>query len=44
MSAGIAPRYRRVCLEETLPYARHLEDAALPSVARICAAARALAG
>ena len=44
LEAGLAPRYARVCLEETIPYARHLEDAALPNVARISAAARALAG
>ncbi|HEU4383508.1 MAG TPA: transketolase C-terminal domain-containing protein [Anaeromyxobacteraceae bacterium] len=44
LSAGLAPRYARVCLEDTIPYARHLEDAALPNVARISAAARVLAG
>ncbi|GIU86725.1 MAG: hypothetical protein KatS3mg009_1240 [Acidimicrobiia bacterium] len=34
---------RRVCTEEVpLPYAKHLEDAALPSVPRIVAAARAV--
>lgn len=35
-------RYRRVCLEGTLPYARELEETALPNVARIEAAARSL--
>ncbi len=44
LEAGLAPRYARVCLEGTIPYARHLEAAALPSVERIAAAARALAG
>ena len=35
----------RVCSEEVpVPYARHLEEAALPSVARIVAAARAVMG
>jgi pyruvate dehydrogenase E1 component beta subunit len=35
----------RVCSEEVpIPYARHLEDAALPNVARVVAAAKALAG
>ncbi len=44
LEAGLAPRYARVCLEGTIPYARHLEDAALPGVDRIAAAARKLAG
>jgi pyruvate/2-oxoglutarate/acetoin dehydrogenase E1 component len=44
LEAGLAPRFSRVCVEETIPYARHLEGTALPSVARIAAAARALAG
>jgi pyruvate/2-oxoglutarate/acetoin dehydrogenase E1 component len=35
-------RFRRVCLKDTLPYARALEDAALPNVARIAAAAAEL--
>lgn len=42
LEAGLAPRYARVCVDDTLPYARHLEDAALPNVARIVAAARTL--
>jgi pyruvate dehydrogenase E1 component beta subunit len=42
LEAGLAPSYARVCLEETLPYARHLERAALPNVERIVAAARRL--
>ncbi len=44
LEAGLAPRYARVCVDDTLPYARHLEDAALPTAARIAAAARALVG
>jgi len=44
LESGLSPRYARVCLDGTIPYARHLEDAALPSVARIVAAARALSG
>jgi pyruvate dehydrogenase E1 component beta subunit len=44
LEAGIAPRFARVCLDGTLPYARHLEEAALPNVARVVAAARALLG
>ncbi|MDH3497383.1 MAG: pyruvate dehydrogenase [Gemmatimonadota bacterium] len=39
LEAGLTPRYARVCLEDTLPYARHLEAAALPNVERIIAAA-----
>jgi len=42
LEAGLAPRYARVCLENTLPYARHLEDEALPNVRRIVEAVRAL--
>jgi len=43
LEAGLGPRYARVCVEHTLPYARPLEDAALPNVGRIIAAATALA-
>jgi pyruvate dehydrogenase E1 component beta subunit len=42
VEAGLAPRLARVCLEGTIPYARHLEAAALPNVERIEAAARSL--
>jgi pyruvate/2-oxoglutarate/acetoin dehydrogenase E1 component len=42
LEAGLLPRYARVCLEETLPYARQLEAAALPNVERIVDAARRL--
>jgi len=43
LEASLSPRYARVCVEHTLPYARHLEDAALPNVDRIIAAATSLA-
>ncbi len=43
LEAGLGPRYSRVCVENTLPFARHLEDAALPNVERIVAAALSLA-
>ncbi len=42
LEAGLAPRYARVCVDDTIPYARPLEDAALPNVSRIVAAAREL--
>jgi len=42
LEAGIAPRFRRVCVDDTLPFARHLEDAALPNVDRIFTAVTAL--
>lgn len=38
LEAGLAPRYARVCVEDTLPYARAREDAALPNIDRIRAA------
>jgi acetoin:2,6-dichlorophenolindophenol oxidoreductase subunit beta len=44
LEAGLSVRYRRVCTQATIPYARLLEDQALPNVERICAAARELAG
>jgi pyruvate dehydrogenase E1 component beta subunit len=44
LEAGLTPGFARVCCEETLPYSRHLEDAALPSVARIARAVRAVMG
>lgn len=40
--SGVAARFARVCTEDTIPFARHLEDAALPNVARIVTAARRL--
>jgi len=42
LEAGLSPRYARVCVEDTLPYARRLEAAALPNVGRIIAAAISL--
>ena len=42
LEAGLAPRFARVCVEDTLPYARVLEDAALPNVVRIRAAVQGL--
>ena len=39
---GVATAYARVTTEETIPYARTLEAAVLPNVARIVAAARRL--
>jgi pyruvate/2-oxoglutarate/acetoin dehydrogenase E1 component len=44
LEAGLAPAFGRVCVDGTIPYARHLEEAALPSVDRIVAAALRLAG
>ena len=35
LEAGLKPRYGRVATEGVIPYARHLEDAALPNVERI---------
>lgn len=43
LEAGLRPGYARVCLEGTIPFARHLEAKALPNVERIIAAARKLA-
>jgi pyruvate dehydrogenase E1 component beta subunit len=42
LEAGIRCQYGRVCTEGTIPYARDLEDEALPNVARIAAAAEGL--
>ena len=42
LEAGLRPRFARVCVEDTLPYARTLEAAALPNVARIRAAVHAV--
>jgi len=44
LEAGLAPRFARACLDGTIPYARHLEKAALPNVERIAAAVRSLCG
>jgi pyruvate/2-oxoglutarate/acetoin dehydrogenase E1 component len=39
LEAGIPVRYGRVCTQDTLPYARDLEDQALPNTRRIIDAA-----
>lgn len=43
LEAGLHPRFERVCVEDTLPYARHLEIEALPNVQRITQAVERLA-
>ena len=43
LEAGLSPRYARVCVDGVIPYARRLEDQALPGVGRIVDAARSLA-
>jgi pyruvate dehydrogenase E1 component beta subunit len=43
LEAGLSPKYARVCVEDTLPYARHLEKASLPNAARIAEQIRRLA-
>jgi len=42
LEAGVAFCYARVCTRSTIPYARHLEDQALPNVERICTAVRGM--
>jgi pyruvate dehydrogenase E1 component beta subunit len=42
LEAGMRPGYARVCTDDVLPYARDLEDAAMPGVGRIEAAVRAM--
>ena len=42
LEAGIHCRYARVGCDETIPYARQLEDQVLPNVSRIVTAAHAL--
>ena len=42
LEASLSPRFGRVCVEDTQPYARPLENAALPNVGRIVEAARLL--
>lgn len=42
LEAGIRARYARVCTQDTIPYARHLEDQVLPNTARIVDAASRL--
>jgi acetoin:2,6-dichlorophenolindophenol oxidoreductase subunit beta len=42
MGAGIPARFGRVCTRTTLPYARRLEEQALPNFQRICGGVREL--
>jgi len=42
LEAGLAVRFGRVCTQTTIPYARHLEDQALPNTGRIVEAATRL--
>jgi pyruvate dehydrogenase E1 component beta subunit len=42
LESGLSVRYGRVCTQDTIPYARDLEDAALPNVRRITEAAMQL--
>ena len=42
LEAGITCKYARVCTDETIPYARQLEDRVLPNVPRIVNAALGL--
>ncbi len=44
LEAGLSPRYARVCVEDTLPFARELEAEALPNVGRILAAVASVLG
>jgi len=41
--AGVRADFTRVCTEDVVPFARHLEDEALPNVRRILEAALSLA-
>lgn len=43
LESGLPVKYSRVCTQTTIPYARHLEDEALPNVRRIVETALALA-
>jgi hypothetical protein len=42
MEAGIAAKFGRVCVEDTIPFDRRREARALPNVARILDAASLL--
>jgi pyruvate/2-oxoglutarate/acetoin dehydrogenase E1 component len=42
LEAGVPVKFRRVCTETTIPYARDLEDQTLPNTQRILAAAHQL--
>ena len=39
---GLSVKYRRICTRATIPYARRLEEEAVPNVERICAGAKEL--
>lgn len=43
LEAGLRPRFRRVCVEGTLPFERRREEAALPNRARIIGAVKEVA-
>ena len=42
LEAGLQFKYGRVCTQQTIPYARHLEDVVLPCTGRIVAVAEEL--
>jgi pyruvate dehydrogenase E1 component beta subunit len=42
LEAGLSFAYARVCTQQTIPYARTLEQRVLPNMERICSAARDL--
>ena len=42
LEAGINCKFERVCTQNTIPYAPHLEDEVLPNTGRICSSARKL--
>ncbi len=42
LEAGISCKYARICTQETIPYARHLEEQILPNKNRICSGIRQL--
>jgi pyruvate/2-oxoglutarate/acetoin dehydrogenase E1 component len=42
LEAGLTCKYARVCTQTTIPFARHLEDQALPNTQRICESIRKL--
>ena len=44
LESSSAVKFGRVCTQNTIPYARHLEDKTLPDVERICKSARELIG
>ncbi len=42
LEADLPVKFARVCTQTAIPYARHLEDQALPNVGRICAKVKEL--